>query len=140
MELTELCHELRNWFEVKKTFGTFEIKDGSIDLDLQENQYFRIVGSVFNDGVHQYPAYGLADETFEGSVWAMAVPSSVIALLADINEWEDKYGNAVQSPYTSESFGGYSYSKGSSSSTSGTDTVTDYRSVFANRLYPWRKL
>ena len=48
--LTELCQELRNWFERKKFFGTFTIESGQIDLpdgSLQSGQYFRIVGSVF---------------------------------------------------------------------------------------------
>lgn len=54
MELSELCQELKNWFDVERRFGKFEISDGSIDLSdiLSENQYFRIIGSVFNDGVH----------------------------------------------------------------------------------------
>ena len=57
MILTEICAELRNYFEVPngRHFGKFEISGGSIaPLDfLQDGQYFRIVGSVFNDGVYQ---------------------------------------------------------------------------------------
>ena len=26
--LSELCHELKNWFEITKIIGTFEVKDG----------------------------------------------------------------------------------------------------------------
>ena len=70
--LTELLAEIRNYFEVPngRHFGTFTISGGSIaPLDfLQEGQYFRIVGSVFNDGVYQYPAASLTDEVFEGAV------------------------------------------------------------------------
>ena len=59
--LTELCAELRNYFEVPngRHFGKFTISGGSIaPLDfLQEGQYFRIVGSVFNDGVYKNKAY-----------------------------------------------------------------------------------
>ena len=144
MELTELCQELRNWFELKTYIGTFTISGGSISFSediLQENQYFRIIGSVFNDGVHQYPASDLTDETFDGAVWAMAVPPSVIALLQDINDWESKYGEAILSPYSSESFGGYSYSKSTGSDSSGLGNGSDdYRSVFASRLNKWRKI
>ena len=82
--LTEICAELRNYFEVPngRHFGKFEISGGSIaPLDfLQEGQYFRIIGSVFNDGVHQYPASNLTDEVFHGAVWAMAVPQSHLFL------------------------------------------------------------
>ena len=71
--LTELCEELRNWNfnislpDVPKYRGTFTISDGEIDLSamaasgyLQSGQYFRIIGSHFNDGVYRYPASGLA--------------------------------------------------------------------------------
>ena len=50
MELTELCKEINNWFDVKRNFGVFTIKNGSLknveELGLLENQYFRIVGSI----------------------------------------------------------------------------------------------
>ena len=91
--LTEICAEIRNYFEVPngRHLGTFTISGGSIaPLDfLQEGQYFRIVGSVFNDGVYQYPAASLTDEVFEGAVWAMAVPPTLIALSAEIKAYND---------------------------------------------------
>ena len=142
--LTELCQELRNWFDVKRIFGTFTIENGSIDVDLQEGQYFRIVGSVFNDGVYQnIPEVlsSLHDEVFTGAVWAMAVPPEVIALASDIQSWQEKYGEASQSPYMSESFGGYSYSKGSGASTAGGgDGSPTWKSAFASRINKWRKI
>ena len=114
MILTEICAELRNYFEVPngRHFGTFTISGGSIaPLDfLQEGQYFRIIGSVFNDGVYQYPATSLTDEVFEGAVWAMAVPPTLIALSAEIEEY-NKIDAGKPSPFTSESFGGYAYTK-----------------------------
>lgn len=144
MELTELCQELRNWFVLDKTFGEFTISEGEISLSdfLQEGQYYRIVGSVFNDGVHKYGESDLVDEQpFEGAIWAMGIPKSVLDLLDDINEWQDKYGETVNSPYSSESFGGYSYTKASGSSGSGsTGSGVNYRAVFADRLNRWRKI
>ena len=152
--LEEICRELNNWFDTNPNdgsknhyFGNFVIEDGAIDLsdtDIQPNQYFRIIGSVFNDGVYQYPATGLTDETFDGAVWAMAVPPSVIALSAEIEAWQDKYGGAdsvAMSPFTSESFGGYSYSKSGRSGSSGADAgAGTWQSAFANRLGKWRKI
>ena len=137
--LTELCAELRNYFEVPngRHFGKFTISGGSIaPLDfLQEGQYFRIVGSVFNDGVYQYPATSLTDEVFEGAVWAMAVPPTLIALAAEIKAYnESDAGNA--SPYTSESFGGYSYTK----ATDASGAPIGWQKAFASRLNKWRKL
>ena len=137
--LTELCAELRNYFEVPngRHFGTFTISGGSIaPLDfLQEGQYFRIVGSVFNDGVYQYPATSLTDEVFEGAVWAMAVPPTLIALSAEIEAYNESDA-AKASPYTSESFGGYSYTK----ATDENGAPIGWQKAFASRLNRWRKL
>ena len=146
--LTELCQELRNWFEREKYFGTFTIEGGQLaDCSfLQEGQYFRIIGSVFNDGVHQKPADDLVDESFEGAIWAMAVPPTVIALSEEIQEWRDKYDgvdSANMGPFSSESFGGYSYSRGGSSgSDSGNrgNGAPTWQSMFVNELNRWRKI
>ena len=138
--LTELCQELRNWFDRERHFGTFTIEGGELAVSfLQEGQYFRIIGSIFNDGVHQYPIASLHDETFSGAVWALAIPEAVISLSNDIDNWQNKYGavdSAAMSPFSSESFGGYTYSKASGSSGS----ASDWRSAFANRLNRWRKI
>ena len=138
--LTEICAELRNWFVVPDGvhIGTYTISGGSIaPLDfLQEGQYFRIVGSVFNDGVYQYPATSLTDEVFEGAVWAMALPPSIIALAAEIEKYNDSDAGKP-SPYSSESFGSYSYNKFTDGN--GGDG-SRWQKVFASRLNKWRKL
>jgi hypothetical protein len=137
--LYELCLELNNFFEYARYIGDVAIVDGNVQTELLEDgQYFRIVGSVFNDGVYQYPQRQLKDEVYHGGLWAMAVPAEVIALNAEIDAWKQKYltldGQAL-SPYTSESFGGYSYTKGASGDTSS----ASWQGVFANRLNKWRK-
>ena len=142
--LTELCAELKNYFLRDRNadihYGEYTISGGSIDLPfLLDGQYFRIVGSVLNDGVYQYPADGLADEEFTGAVWAMAVPPAVVALAADIESWNEKNADALASPYTSESFGGYSYTKASGSSNNGSGGYT-WRDQFASRLAKYRRL
>lgn len=161
MILTEMCQYLRNWFDRSQPhwYGTFKIEDGSITsfepryvwgvepFSLKEGQYFRIIDSTFNDGVHKNNSdLDLVDEEFTGSVWAMAVPPSVIALADEIDEWIDKYmgvNSQAMSPYNSESFGGYSYSKGSgavgSKASDGGNEVT-WQSAFASRLNLWRKI
>lgn len=140
MRLSDLCAELKNWFDVGRKFGEFTISDGTINLDgfVQNGQYFRIIGSVFNDGVYEYPATELRNETFRGAVWAMAVPKDIFDLLEDVNDWLTKYGETAESPYVSESFGGYSYSK-SAATSSGGERI-DWQSIFANRLNSWRKI
>lgn len=147
--LTELCTELRNWFETSKYFGTFTIENGVINLtdlvadgSLHDGQYFRIVGSVFNDGVHQYKTEDmevLKDEVFRGAIWTMAVPPAVIDLSERISAWATKYGESVSSPYSSESFGGYSYSKANSGQGNANSTPT-WQSCFASEMNNWRKI
>lgn len=139
MKLTELCRELKNWFEKDKIFDTFTIEGGSLDLPkAQVGQYFRIVGSVFNDGVYQYPATGLTDETFDGAVWLMAVPKEVLDKVNEMTQWETDNAQAINSPYTSESFGGYSYSK-SSGDGSGASSAS-WQGHFASWLNKYRKI
>lgn len=144
MKLTELCQELKNWFVREKYIGTFTITNGAIivpDGSLQDGQFFRVIGSVFNDGVHQYPATDLTDEEFKGAIWTMAVPPAVIDLSERISEWIDKYGEVVSSPYSSESFGGYSYTKASSGrGNAESDAGPSWQSTFANELNRWRKI
>lgn len=142
--LEEILDYIHNYFVKKVYRGSYEITSSTIYLPfLQTDQYFKIVGSVFNDGVHKYPAGDLKDETFEGEIWAMAVPPAVIDIADEAQEWVDKYGSVVNSPYSSESFGGYSYTKVSGSSGWGnqsTDSGSSWKSVFGKRLNKWRKL
>ena len=112
--LEQVLMNIRNWFTVDggSHSGTFTIKDGCITLPfLADGQYFSIGGSVFNDGLHQYPATDLVDEEFSGAIWALAIPPAVVDLADEIGAWQEKNGEASASPYQSESFGGYSYSK-----------------------------
>lgn len=154
MDMTELCAELRNWFPPEKQRhsgdyiheGHFKIGGGNIvPLDfLKEGQFFRIVGSDLNDGVYRNSPdeiKKLANEDFDGEIWEMSVPPSVVKLAEDIQNWKDKYSDVVNSPYTSESFKGYSYSKASGNgANSGGATGVTWRSVFADSLGRWRKI
>lgn len=150
--LNELCGYLKNWFETEKYIGDFKIEDGRIVVASQkttvptvlDNQYIRIVGSVFNDGVYQYHVgesiSDLVDEIFHGAVWTLAIPKEILDLETEINAWQDKYGQAMLSPYASEnlSASSYSYSRGSVGS-NGSATVT-WKDIFADSLKRWRKI
>lgn len=138
--LEQVLRELRNWFVVPGGVhtGAFTVEEGSIALPfLQNGQYFRICGSVFNDGLYRYPAADLVDERFDGAVWALAIPRQVISLADQISAWQTKNGEIVISPYTSESFGGYSYTK---ASTESVDSAAAWQGVFRSRLDVWRKI
>ena len=138
--LEQVLMNIRRWFPVEGGIhsGTFTIKDGGITLPfLAEGQYFRICGSVFNDGLHQYNVLDLTDETFTGTIWALAIPKAVIELADEIQKWQEKNGEASVSPYQSESFGGYSYSKATDAETGGAVT---WQSAFKQQLSAWRKI
>ena len=153
--LTELCGYLKNWFEVERLYGKFKIISGAItyadgtELPLQNGQHFRIIDSVFNDGVYSYPpatedpaSVVLKDEEFKGSVWCLAIPKEVVTLADEIAAWQAKYmgaDSAALSPFNSESFGGYSYSKSGGNTASG-DSGSSWQSVFGNRLTRYRKI
>lgn len=146
MTITDFCEELHNFFEIEKYIESVTIENGALlgfSDRLQENQYFRIVGSVFNDGVYKYPTTDLTDETFDGAIWAMAVPPAALALLEKIQEWDDKYSKneAVNSPFQSESFGGYTYTKSYSTRIGGgSDDLYYWQGHFRAQLNKWRKI
>lgn len=139
--LEQVLTHIHNWFQIGIFSSKITIKNGTLDLPfLKDGQYFRIMGSVFNDGLHRYgPDMELLDdETFDGSIWVLAIPKAVVELAGEIAEWQEKYGAIIDSPYTSESFGGYSYSKASGA---GDSTGSGgWQSVFRARLNPYRKL
>ena len=144
----EVCQYLKNWFDRNqiKYFGNIAISNGALSetYGLKSGQYFRIIGSTLNnDGVYQYPITTLTDETFDGVIWGMSLPKAFIALLNDIEAWKTKYASvdsAAMSPYTSESFGGYSKSGGAGSSDTNKDKSGTWQGVFGARLAPYRKM
>ena len=138
--LEQLLRHLKNYFVAEKYFGVYKIEKGSITLPfLFEGQYFRIIGSVFNDGIYQYPVSTLTDEEFDGAIWALAIPPEIISLADEIKNWQEKYGESANSPYQSESFGGYSYTAKSNNSMGGNKSFT-WKDAFASRLNDWRKI
>lgn len=135
--LEQVLRHLNNYFVLPGGIyhGSISVEQGSLSLSfLKKGQYFRIVGSVFNDGLYQYPAYGLVDEQFEGAIWALAVPKAVVDLAEEIAQWEKENGNASQ--YVSESFDGYSYTK----ATNAKGQPVTWKDVFRSELNQWRKI
>ena len=148
--IEQICAFIHNFFVAEKISGTFTITGGVLTVpELVNGQYFRIIGSRLNDGVYLYPATAeqgkppiLADETFNGEIWDMRPPRSFITLVGEIEAWVGKYGDAVNGPYQSESFGGYSYSLKSGNTASGTtdSNAGSWQGVFKTRLNQWRKI
>ncbi len=133
--IDEICASLHNYFAMDIVPGEYTVNDGEITLPfLAAGQFFRVVGSVFCDGVYRCGDKLPADETFDGAIWAMAIPPALEAIAAEIEEWKAKNADVLASPYQSESFGGYSYSKGT-----GSDSAS-WQGAFASRLNRWRKI
>lgn len=147
MMLETVCAHIHNYFCPDENIvrGTWTIEGGSIDLSdlsILPGQYFRVVGSALNDGVYQYPATDMAAETFTGQIWPMKPPRQFLQTVTDIEAWQAKYGEAMASPYQSESvIGVYSRTKQGGNTTQGASADADgWKSAFRSRLNPWRKL
>ena len=131
--LYEIMLECNNLFAVDSTDGTFEISGGKLSLSIPTGQYYVIRGSVFNDGLHQYGAEELSDETFTGTIYFCAIPQAFKDLADEIEKWESKYS---ATPFQSESFESYSYSRAS-----GKDgNPLTWQGAFRTRLNVWRKI
>lgn len=137
--LNEILAYLRNYFVKEKHKGEFQIIGGIIaPLDfLIKGQYFRIVGSVLNDGIYCYDGSELPmlDEIFEGEIWALAIPPDLLSLADEITDYMAS-DEAKPTAFTSESFDGYSYSKATDSN----GVSASWQTIFAARLRRWRKI
>jgi len=150
--LQEVCEHIHNYFIKDALRDTHKIVGGTISLPFKEGQRFLILGSDLNDGIYTYhasgitddddvEAAGLQDETWAGTICALAVPPAVIALSGEIKQWVEKYGEAVNSPYLSESvIGVYSYEKNVGSKVQGGNPNVNWKTIFADSLNRWRKV
>lgn len=148
--LQQVCEFIHNYFIKTSKESRYEIVDGMISLDLLDGQRFLISGSVLNDGIYTYHAdgikddddaeeVGLHDETFQGTICALAVPPAVIALSGEINAWVEKNGEVIESPYQSENvIGVYSYTKATGGS--GAGGSVSWQDVFGSQLNRWRRI
>lgn len=144
--LEQILWHIHNWFERKQIpVSTCCIDDGSLPTSITDQmldgQWYRIEGSYLNDGLHQHPDTELSDETFSGTISLLAIPKALLHVAEDIADWQEANGRAVDGPYASESFDGYSYSlKSDSGANSGSSGLSGWRLAFRDRLNPWRKM
>jgi hypothetical protein len=148
--LNQICENICNYFIRDRFEGRFEIVDGMISLPLLDGQRFLIRGSALNDGMYTFhdtgikddddsEAVGLQDESWAGTICALAVPPAVVALSSEIQAWVDANQESQNSPYSSESvLGVYSYTKASGGH--GAGGSVGWMDVFADKLKRWRKV
>lgn len=142
--LEEVLNHIHNWFdrESEHINGSFAIEDGAlVYVNIPEGAWYQVQGSYLNDGLHLHPADDLVDEEFTGTITVLRIPRPLLRIVEEIAEWQSKYGDATSGPYSSESFGGYSYTmRGDSSSQGGSGGLTGWRLAFRDRLNAWRKI
>ena len=149
MDITDICLECKNFFLKNGTSdiypGTYTISGGMISPvpdSIINGQYIRIAGSKLNDRVIKYDVAGmseLTDEIFDGAIWDMSVPPSFVKLCEDIDNWNEKYSGAVTSPYSSESFKGYSRTLRTSGEYGSSNALT-WQNTFSKRLAQYRRI
>lgn len=143
--LSQICAEIKNYFahEEDRYIDDWTIEDGIISPSLDfKTDYIRIIGSHLNDGVYKVSNMTLRDESFHGAIWLMSLPADFLALAEEIKTWQDVNGkpdSSAMSPFYSESFGGYSYTK-SAGSVHNQGASTTWQSVYASRLNMYRKI
>lgn len=145
--ISEVCAHIHNYFEEDSVTGErmiyqghYKIENGTITLPfMKPGQYIRIFGSELNDGVYKYPVEAaegapLQDEEFDGVIWKMRPPKEFLDLVKQIEDWMDKYGDAMRNPYQSENvIGVYRYTKASAG-------LATWQKVFEQWLKPYRRL
>lgn len=140
-----ICTEIRNFFVYPHDIciSDFEINGGVLSPSIDfKTDYIRIVGSRKNNGVYKVSELNLKDEKFHGAIWQMSIPQDFLDLVSEIEAWQEKNGgvdSAAMSPFNSESFGGYSYSKGNSGGASVGNGAT-WKTAYASRLNRWRRI
>ena len=150
--LQQVCDFVHNYFVLETHVGEFTIADGTISLpSILVGQRFRVIGSALNDGIYTYSTDGailnddgleqvqLVDETFTGTVQLMGVPVAFNAIVSEISAWVASNQAVMNSPYQSESFGGYSYTKATGGKSGGSGTFT-WQDAFRSRLNAYRKI
>ena len=143
--ISQVCAEIRNYFtyDSDKHTGTFKVEGGVLVPFVEiPAGYYAVFGSRKNNGVHKDTDVLKDEGEFDGSVWVMSVPDDFLALVGEIEDWQKKYGGVdseSMSPFSSESFGGYSYSKAAGSTSGGANAVTSWQGVYAARLNRWRR-
>lgn len=132
-----VMRECKNYFERGYKDGVFTWRSGTLE-NTPKAPFIFVSGSAA-DGVYRLSPSGKPevketpfDESFPGRVWKLYPPDSFLSLCEEISSFEAKNpAGAMQS----ESFGAYSYSRGS-----GAHGALTWQEAFASRLNPFRRM
>lgn len=140
VSVAAVMRQINNYFEVGRMDGVFAISGNTLS-PAPPTSWCCIKDSLTHDGVWEIADGNLqrvpdtsTDEQFTGRVWLLRPPADFLSLCEEISAYDDK--NPVGA-YTSESFGGYSYTRKGSTGANGS---TSWLAVFEERLYPYRHM
>lgn len=162
--LIEMMRECKNFFELRndgfyqdyKTRPQYPVAEyeddytisegvlSTLDSSIKVGQYIAIYGSTLNDGIWKVGAEGAItsditgvtaqDETFHATIYPLKVPPDFVLLASEITAWRTAMNEA--SPYVSEGFLGYSYTKAQKQ---GGGNI-GWQQQFSDRLAPYRRM
>ena len=146
--LEQVLTHIHNWFPHGETaVRGCAIEGGQLpaSFSIPEGVWYRIQGSLLNDGLHMGGAGDLVDETFDGTITVCAIPNALLEVVEEIEDWQAAYregrNKALGSPYSSESFDGYSYSmRDYSGANSASGGLSGWQAEFAGQLNAWRRI
>jgi len=146
--LERVLSHIHNWFE-RGTSSVAGVSEGSLTPgpDVPSGAWYRLQGSLLNDGLHLHPADDLVDEEFNGTVTVLAIPRPLLQVVDEISQWVADTAGAEEfarkAKFQSESFGGYSYTlRGDLNASQSADgrSLSGWRAKFAQDLNPWRRI
>lgn len=140
VSILSVMRSVRNFFHDGYREGLFQIV-GNVISPAPDAPYVAITGSRQHNGVFACSPGGilsgvpadLPSEDFTGKVWMLYPPDDFLALCEQINQFDEK---TPAGALLSESFGDYSYSRG----TSGNGGVQTWSEAFADQLAMYRRM
>ena len=144
LDITRMCTVLHNFFTDKSHifYNIYTIPDNILNNNfIKQGQYFRITGSVFNNGVYcntPDDLKRLKNETFKGAIWGMDVPADFGSLCEEVERFNVKIAELSGNfrGYSSESWGGYSYNL----PTSAPSYMQDWQCKIRQAMNAYRKI
>ncbi len=141
--VADVMRQCNNYFETGYRATNYSISGGVISPNdvLRPGMWIHISGSFFWDGVWKigegWKLEGAKDDApddaFYGKIYFLAPPHEFLILCEEIATYTQK---SAVSPYQSETFGEYSYTK----ATGKNGGILSWQEAFADRLRPYRRM
>ena len=138
ISMETVMQTVHNYFERSALEGTFRLA-GNVLTPAPSAPYVAIRGSAF-DGVYSCQngylyglPEGLLEEEWTGMVWELFPPAGFVSLCEEISAFDEKNPAGAM---LSESFGDYSYTRGSNAR----GTAVNWEQAYGSRLNAYRRM